>query len=232
MKTVLIVDDDLGFQRLLGISLQKFKKEFEVKLANNGEEAMAVLAGMTVDLIVTDIQMPKVDGLALLAHVNDTYPATPTVIMTAHSTPAIEEQFAQTGQLLIKKPFTLDTLVQVIRKALTPKSPQGMVKGISVANFLQMIELEHKSCLLEIIYSANEKGFFYIENGEVYDAVFRGLRGEAAAYELIAVEGASIGFVDLPTKKIERRIQTSLMALIMESMTRKDEETLDPEVEC
>lgn len=227
MKTVLLVDDDLGFQRLLGISLQKYKDDFAVILANNGEEAMAILSGKSVDLTVTDIQMPKVDGLALLAYINDTHPTIPVVIMTSHSTPEIEKQFAETGQLFLKKPFTIDVLVRTIRKALEPKAPEGMLKGVSVANFLQMIELEQKSCFLEIISSTNEKGFFYIENGEVYDAVFQGLYGEAAAHKLIAFEEASIRFADptthMTTKKVERRIQTGLMALIVESMTRKDE---------
>ncbi|MCW5202910.1 response regulator, partial [Desulfobulbus sp. US4] len=58
MKNVLIVDDDLGFQRLLGISLKKYKKDFEVILSNNGEEAIGILNRKPIDLIVTDLQMP------------------------------------------------------------------------------------------------------------------------------------------------------------------------------
>ncbi|MCI5211904.1 MAG: response regulator, partial [Candidatus Electrothrix sp. ATG2] len=68
MKNVLIVDDDLGFQRLLGISLKKYKKDFEVILSNNGEEAIGILNRKSIDLIVTDLQMPKIDGLTLLAY--------------------------------------------------------------------------------------------------------------------------------------------------------------------
>ncbi len=223
MKNVLIVDDDLGFQRLLGISLQKYKKDFEVILANNGEEAIRILDRTAVDLIVTDIQMPKVDGLALMAHVNDKHPGISAVIMTAHATPEIEEQFAQTGQQLLKKPFTIDKLVAAIQEGLASKPPEGMLKGISVANFLQMISLEQKSCFLEINSVSNEKGFFYIENGEVFDAVFKKMRGEEAAYALIALDGASIRFAEVSGQKAKQRIHTSLMGLIMEAMTRKDE---------
>ncbi|MCW5205602.1 response regulator [Desulfobulbus sp. F5] len=225
MKNVLIVDDDLGFQRLLGISLKKYKQDFEIILSNNGEEAIGVLNRKPVDLIITDLQMPKIDGLTLLAYINDAFPKTPCVIMTAHSTPDIEKQFGQTGQLLLKKPFTINKLVEAIQNALAkPKSADGMLKGISVANFLQMIALEQKTCLLEITAPDQEKGFFYIENGEVYDAAFQELTGEEAAYVLIAVEGASIRFTDIPAnKKMKKRIQASLMALIMEAMTRKDE---------
>jgi CheY-like chemotaxis protein len=224
MKHVLIVDDDLGFQRLLGISLKKYKRDFDVILSNNGEEAIGILNRKPVDLIVTDLQMPKIDGLTLLAYINDAFPQTPCVIMTAHSTPEIEKQFAQTGQHLLKKPFTINKLVEAIQAALAPQPQGGMLKGISVANFLQMIALEQKTCLLEITSTENKKGFFYIENGEVFDAVFGKLNGEEAAYALIALEGASISFTDLPTtRKVKKRIQAGLMALIMEAMTRKDE---------
>jgi CheY-like chemotaxis protein len=227
MKNVLIVDDDLGFQRLLGISLKKYQQDFEIILSNNGEEAIGVLNRKPVDLIITDLQMPKIDGLTLLAYINDAFPKTPCVIMTAHSTPDIEKQFSQTGQLLLKKPFTINKLVEAIQNALTPKSADGMLKGISVANFLQMIALEQKTCLLEITAPNQDKGFFYIEQGEVFDAAFQGLGGEEAAYALIAVEGASIRFTNIPAnKKVKKRIQSSLMGLIMEAMTRKDETTV------
>ncbi len=225
MKSVLIVDDDLGFQRLLGISLKKYKQDFDIILSNNGEEAIGVLNRKPVDLIITDLQMPKIDGLTLLAYINDAFPKMPCVIMTAHSTPDIEKQFAQTGQLLLKKPFTINKLVEAIHMALKPRSnADGMLKGISVANFLQMIALEQKTCLLEITAPGGDKGFFYIENGEVFDAAFRGLAGEEAAYALIGTDGASIRFTNIPaSKKVKQRIQASLMALIMEAMTRKDE---------
>ncbi len=223
MKNVLIVDDDLGFQRLLGISLKKYKNEFLVTLANNGEEAMGVLERKSIDLIVTDIQMPKVDGLALMAYINDAFPDISCVIMTGHSTPEIEEQFARSGQDLLKKPFTVNKLVDAVRAALAPEKPEGMLKGISVANFLQMISLEQKTCLLKITATANDKGFFYIENGEVFDATYQGMHGEEAAYALIGLEGASISFTDVVDQRVKQRIQTSLMGLIMEAMTRKDE---------
>ena len=223
MKNVLIVDDDLGFQRLLGISLKKYQNEFTVTLANNGEEAMGVLNRKPIDLIVTDIQMPKVDGLALMAYINDAFPDLSSVIMTGHSTPEIEEQFARTGQQLLKKPFTVNKLVDAIQTALAPDKPVGMLKGISVANFLQMIALEQKTCLLEITSTSSDKGFFYIENGEVFDAAYLGMNGEEAAYALIGLDGPSISFTDVSGKKVKQRIQSSLMGLIMEAMTRKDE---------
>lgn len=223
MNKVLIVDDDLGFQRILGISLQKYKNEFEVILANNGREAINIMEHHNIDLLVTDIQMPKVDGLALLTYVNEERPEIPYIVMTAHSTTETEANYEAIGPRFLKKPFTINKLVEVILQALKPARPDGALRGISVANFLQMIELEQKTCLLEVTSIQGEMGILYLENGEMYDAVYRNLKGEEAAFALIALDEACICFGDLPEQQFARRIHTNLMGLIMEALKRKDE---------
>ena len=223
MSTVLIVDDDLAFQRLLGISLQKHKNDFEIILANNGEEAINVLENHDIALLVTDLQMPKVDGLALLAYVAEQRPEMPYVIMTAHSTAEIEAKYAAIGSRFLNKPFTIKKFVDVVLKALKPARPDGVLRGISVANFLQMIELEQKTSLLEVTSPQGGTGILYLENGELYDAVYRDLEGEAAAFELIVMANARITFGDIPEKAVARRIKSNLMAIIMEALKRKDE---------
>jgi len=70
MDKVLIVEDDLRIQRLLQTRLQKYKDKFEIVLANNGEEAIKVLEQRPISLVVTDLKIPKIDGLTLLAYVN------------------------------------------------------------------------------------------------------------------------------------------------------------------
>jgi len=95
MHKVLIVDDDLKFQRLLMLQLKKYNKEFEIILANNGEEAINVLEQTRVSLVVSDIQMPKVDGLELLAYINLMKIKTRCIIMSAHATPEIEERLSK-----------------------------------------------------------------------------------------------------------------------------------------
>ena len=223
MNTVLIVDDDLTFQRILGISLQKYKNDFEVILANNGEEAINVLEHRDIALLVTDLIMPKVDGLALLAYVGERRPEMPYIIMTANSTAEIEANYAAIGSRFLNKPFAINKFVDVVLQALKPARPDGTLHGISVANFLQMIELEQKTCLLEVTSPQGNTGVLYLENGELYDAVYRHLEGEAAAFELIAMDNARISFGEIPEKAVARRINTSLMAIIMEALNRKDE---------
>lgn len=223
MVTVLIVDDDLGFQRILGIALQKHKKDFEIMLANNGEEAINVLEHHNIALLVTDIQMPEVDGLELLAYVNEHRPKMPFITMTAYGTAELKEKYKDIGSRFLTKPFPINVLIQMILEALKPARPDGALRGISVANFLQMIELEQKTCLLEVTSPLGITGILYLENGELYDAVYRDLEGESAAFEIIAMDDARISFGDFPEQAVARRIHTNLMGLIMESLKRKDE---------
>lgn len=223
MKKVLIVEDDLKFQRILQTRLQKYKDKFEIVLANNGEEAMGILKQKEISLIVTDVQMPKVDGMKLLAYVNENHHGTPCIVMTAFATPEIKEKLSKDALTILKKPFLTDELVQAITKGLKPAAPDGSLTGISVANFLQLIEMEQKTCLLEITLKDSEKGILYFKNGVLYDAIYGDLKGENAALEIIAMDGAGINLRNLPAKKITRSINADLMGLIMEAMRRKDE---------
>ncbi len=68
-----------------------------------------------------------------------------------------------------------------------------------------------------------EKGILYFKNGALYDAIYGDLKGENAALEIIAMDGAGINLGNLPAKKITRSINADLMGLIMEAMRRKDE---------
>ena len=97
------------------------------------------------------------------------------------------------------------------------------MKGISVASFLQMIQLEQKTCLFEVNTSDEGKGIFYFKEGVPYDAVYGDLRGKEAAYKIIAMDKAEIRFKNLPGKKITKRIKTELMGLIIEAMRLIDD---------
>ncbi len=223
MDKVLIVDDDLKFQRILRARLQKHKDKFEIILANNGAEAIKVMQQNTISVVITDIQMPKVDGLELLAHIKENYPETPCFVMTAHGTPEIEEKLLKSTLRIFNKPFRIDDLADAAIQALQQDAPGGTLKGISVASFLQLIQMEEKTCCLEIISTGDEKGLFYFKDGVLYDAVYGGFNGEEAAFELLALDEASIRLKNLSDDRIVKQINISLMKLIMESVRRKDE---------
>ncbi len=223
MDKVLIVDDDLKVQKILRSRLQKYKDKFEIVLANNGAEAIQAVQQNSISLVITDIVMPEVDGLEFLAHIKKSHPQIPCFVMTAHGTPEIEEKLSNTGVRIFSKPFLIDDLANAVIEALAQDAPDGTLKGISVASFLQLIQMEEKTCFLEIIPTVGQKGFFYFIDGELYDALYGSLKGEEAAFELLALDKASIRLKNLPDEKVVKRINISLMNLIVESLRRKDE---------
>lgn len=223
MDKVLIAEDDLMFQRLLMIRLQKYKDKFRIVLANNGEEAIKILEQTRISFLVTDLVMPKIDGLTLLTYLNKNQPQIPFIVITDYKKSEIMERLSKNNIRILHKPFMIDELAQIIIQDLESDSPGGSLTGISVASFLQLIEMEGKTCFLEIISEDGEKGIVYFKNGKLYDALYCGLRGEEAASELIAIDKASIRLNNHTNKKIAKRINTSLMNLILDAMRRKDE---------
>jgi len=224
MDKILIVDDDRILRTFIRKRLQKYNDRFEIILANDGEEAIEVLKQKYISLLVTDIQMPEMDGMALLSYINNKHPHIPCIVMTSHPINKLEE-ISSNDKLfrLFTKPFQFEEFEEAILQALEQDIPDGTLKGISVSSFLQMIQLEEKTCLFEVQSSGKGKGLFYLREGIPYDAIYGDLKGEEAAYEIIAMKKAEITFKNLPKKKIAKRINTEITSLIMEAFRRKDE---------
>jgi hypothetical protein len=124
----------------------------------------------------------------------------------------------------LEKPVSPEILAKAINDGLIQKKKGGVLTGISIASFLQLIEMEKKTCLLDVRgEDPSLTGIFFFNKGELYDAVCGGLTGEEAAIEVIGWENAEIKFRELPKKKINKRMHTKLMPLIMEALRLKDE---------
>lgn len=223
MARVLIAEDDVRLLRFLRNRLEMLPNGLEIVLAENGEEAIRLLEHKEISLLITDIQMPKVDGLELLAYMNNKHPDVPCIVTTAYATQETREKLAGQTYRIFTKPFRLEDLAEAVTQALESDIPGGHLRGISVASFAQMIAMEQKTCLLEIDGGAGREGLLYFEDGELYDAVYRNLRGEAAAINIIAMDRAKIRFGSPHNRKTHKKIHTGLTTLIMEAMRRKDE---------
>ena len=119
MKNVLIVDDEKPFLLSVTDGLAAYAKDFAVLTAINGKEAIKVLGSSEVNLVVTDLRMPKMDGFELLAHMSGNYPDIPVIVMTAYGTPEIEERLQKMGTFhYLEKPLDLNVLADKITDAL------------------------------------------------------------------------------------------------------------------
>jgi CheY-like chemotaxis protein len=96
MPTVLIVDDTAVDRRLAGGLLEN-TPNIEVCYAQNGNDALLQLGVALPDLVVTDLQMPDLDGLELVTTIGEKYPEVPVVLMTAHGSENIAAQALASG---------------------------------------------------------------------------------------------------------------------------------------
>jgi two-component system response regulator AtoC len=113
---VLIVDDELNIRRVLAAMLKR--EGYEVTTAADGEQALAVLQKTPVHVVVTDLVMPRMSGLALLERAQAEFPDVPVIMITAHGTVDSAVQALKAGAFdYITKPFEQEELKKVIAKA-------------------------------------------------------------------------------------------------------------------
>ncbi|MEA1967828.1 MAG: sigma-54 dependent transcriptional regulator [Thermodesulfobacteriota bacterium] len=117
MSRILIVDDEKNYPTIIGEILKE--EGYEPVTASNSLAALDILKEESIDLILTDVKMPGMDGLKLLGHIKETDPDLPVIVMTAHgSVEKAVEAMHKGAYTFILKPFDNDTLVAHISKAL------------------------------------------------------------------------------------------------------------------
>jgi len=89
MTRILVVDDEYVDREVARRSLVSFDEDFELEFANDGNEAMAIVEAKSVDLVLTDLRMPEMDGLELVERLREEYPLIPVILMTARGSEQI-----------------------------------------------------------------------------------------------------------------------------------------------
>ncbi len=118
---ILIADDELNIRKVLAATLRR--EGHEVVTAKDGQEAMELLESGKIQVVVTDLKMPKVDGLELLQHVQCHYPQIPVIIITAHGSINNAVEALKSGALdYITKPFDKEDLIRTVNKAIKTES--------------------------------------------------------------------------------------------------------------
>ncbi|MDJ0722328.1 MAG: sigma-54 dependent transcriptional regulator [Desulfobacterales bacterium] len=117
MESILIVDDEKNYTAVLSVVLEE--EGFESYTANSAAGALEILKDEVVDLVVTDMKMPGMDGLELLGRIKQQWPDIPVIMMTAHGTVDKAVEAMQKGAYtFILKPFDNERLVLYSQKAI------------------------------------------------------------------------------------------------------------------
>ncbi|WP_339729168.1 sigma-54 dependent transcriptional regulator [Maribacter stanieri] len=130
-ENILIVDDDIDILELLQRHLQSM--DYHTYKAVSVKEALFILKDTFIDLLITDIQMPEIDGLQLLKFANEHYPEIPKLVVTGY--PSVEgtlEVIKSGATDYLTKPFTKSELKEAIDKALSQNTTRKKSKSNTI----------------------------------------------------------------------------------------------------
>lgn len=119
MKNILLVDDEKQILQSLAEGLCCYVHDWNIFTAENGKQGAEIVDSHLVDVVVTDLRMPTMDGYELLLHIRKTKPDLPVIVMTADWMPDLENRLIPLGAVqCVKKPFDLAEMVTSISSQL------------------------------------------------------------------------------------------------------------------
>jgi len=112
---ILYVDDDPNMQKMVELFMRKSK--YNLSSAKNGRSALKMLENNSYDLIITDVQMPELDGLSLIEEIKKQKIKVPVIIVSAFGQESISDKGLKKGAVkILRKPFESKQLFDVIEK--------------------------------------------------------------------------------------------------------------------
>lgn len=152
MPTVLVVDDSEVDRRLVG-GILEMRPEYRIVYADDGVEALASVRESQPDLIVTDLRMPKMDGLELVRSVRAEWPAVPVILVTGHDSQALAlEALRQGAAGFVPKseiPTMLaETVEDVLALTRSDRAYEKLVTCLNRSDFTFFLELENDPSLV------------------------------------------------------------------------------------
>ncbi len=192
-KKILVVDDEEDMLWMLQKKLNKGMENIEILSAKSGEEALEILAKKPVVLVITDINMPGINGLDLLIEISNRYPSIGVMIMTAYPSSGYKDKAVMNGSLrFIEKPFDINVLRGYVAEFLGKDSSfQGTIDGIELLDIIQFNSLSKANAALRVTANGSE-GIIFFDHGSINHAMFEQFTGEEAFYKILALQGGTI----------------------------------------
>ncbi|MCH9682548.1 MAG: response regulator, partial [Deltaproteobacteria bacterium] len=219
-RSILIVDDEPVFARTLADGLTAELPGVEVKIAYHGAAALDVLLREPIDLVLTDVSMPVMDGMTLVAQMVSHQLHVPVIMVTAFGTRDIELDARQHGVTsVIDKPIDFPMLVQTCAGSLRARDRAAMT-GVTLAGLLQLLEMERRTCRLYIVGNG-QRGVVDMAEGKLVGCTVEELRGLDALCEVMSWATPRI---ELTTHRGDRQHDPiALNQALLEAARRADE---------
>lgn len=225
VRKVLFVDDDQIMLLAIEKRFTAYADYFAMEMANDGFEAVQKLKETSISLIVLDLKMPRMDGMSLLSHTREKYPDIPVIIVSGYRTAEMYKLAKAKGVIAyISKPFQVDDLGKIIMSTLQKEADGGIMHNVSPTVFLQLMEMEAKTCTIRILDKRSGRGgILYFKDGNLLDARVGEMLGLDAAHRVFTWEDVTI-FIQNDCPERENVINSDLQPIIMKAVGMKDEE--------
>lgn len=221
-KTILVVDDDELVLALLEADLRQ--AGFAVLTAANGKEALAMVLREPVDIIVSDVTMPEMDGLEFcqLIRQRPEHVDIPFIFLTAHGGAGERIRGLRSGadEYIVKPVNAADLVARVeilhdrIQRKRSVSTLKGNLREVGVCEILQLFELSRKHGVL-YVDAPTGKGELALADGSLVNAVWNDLAGEDAAFQMVALEEGEFRFLPkaVPSGNVVQPISFMLMEM-------------------
>lgn len=216
---ILLVDPDPFLQEIIESGFKLFNPEWKILKADNPASALLILGKQKVELVITEVDFPDAHktGIDFLADIADFSPQMPIIVL---SEVAPEEIRGLTNsEVFINKPPDMDYLIGKAHRTIQ-KRRESVLRGISLQSFLQMLEVERKTCTLIITTDDHRTGRLYIANGELIHAETDHFESKAAAFAMLSWQDYSIKIIEHCDAK--PTIAERLNAILMEWCVHRD----------
>ncbi len=233
---LLIIDGNNNF--LKDMKSQFSVDRFQVYTANNCREGMEIAQRVRPDLIISNIDSPKLDGWSFcqLVKTKPRTEDTPFILVADKKEDFNPLKAVEVGSDdFLVKPFSFEDLlarVEIILKRVSDKkeSPSLQTKTasasfshLSLPDLLQVLGMNQKTCTI-MVEKGERKGKIFMEGGIIKHAVLGNLHGDAAVYELLRLTGAEIFIKDGISAIYETTIDKKPEALLLTQLTRLDKD--------
>ena len=235
---VLLIDDN---PMILGMLSQALGKFAELETTTDSAEGLLKIVENAPDLLITDYQMPGMDGRQLVEKLKDRAATArlPIILMATKADQneklkVVEDKiedflekpfFVKEATARIKRIIDRIALEKMAREAPGDGTLRGTLQQMNVIDLLQSLELSRKTCRLTLTSGDDRCQLFFTE-GQINHGVYGALSGDEAVYKVLTWQDGNFQ-IDFTSSSTEQTITRSTQGLLMEGLRLLDEANRD-----
>jgi len=232
---ILLVDDDPDLLEVYRETIEMLPSGPEIQTATSGARALAMLESGEYRLLITDLKMPKMDGLQLLSIVRRKFPDLRTVVLTSLADEQFRSRVYALGvDLYWNKPGSESEMKQFLDclESLLGREAEPGFRGVQSKSLVDLVQLECISQSSSVLRITNGPftGCIWVNSGELTDAETEGTRGEDAFQKILRWKAGNFEFLPAEPNR-PRTIFKSYNALLLETAQALDESNHDEAVD-